>query len=128
MSITIHLSNQIEEKLKSMTTQNGLDLEVYLEQLITENVEKRLSKEDDLLLKINQGVSIEKWQRFYVLKEKKENQVLTEIEHQEIISIYSEIENIHAQRMLYLVELANLRGTDLRSLMTQLGIKTPINE
>jgi hypothetical protein len=128
MSITIHLSNQIEEKLKSITTQNGLDLEVYLEQLITENVEKRLSKEDDLLLKINQGVSIEKWQRFYVLKEKKENQVLTEIEHQEIISIYSEIENIHAQRMLYLVELANLRGTDLRSLMTQLGIKTPINE
>jgi hypothetical protein len=128
MSITIHLSNQIEEKLKSITTQNGLDLEVYLEQLITENVEKRLSKEDDLLLKINQGISIEKWQRFYVLKEKKENQVLTEIEHQEIISIYSEIENIHAQRMLYLVELANLRGTDLRSLMTQLGIKTPINE
>lgn len=128
MSITIHLSNQIEEKLKSITTQNGLDLEVYLEQLITENVEKRLSKEDDLLLKINQGVSIEKWQRFYVLKEKKESQTLTEIEHQEIISIYSEIENIHAQRMLYLVELANLRGTNLRSLMTQLGIKTPINE
>lgn len=128
MSITIHLSNQIEEKLKSITTQNGLDLEVYLEQLITENIEKRLSREDDLLLKINQGVSVEKWQRFYELKEKKESQTLTEIEHQEIISIYSEIENIHAQRMLYLVELANLKGTDLRSLMAQLGIKTSINE
>lgn len=128
MSITINLSHQIEEKLKSITTQNGMALEDYIEQLIAENIDESLSKEDQLLLKINKGIAIEKWERFYELKAKREAENLTGNEHQELIEVYSEIEEVHAQRLLYLVELADLKGISVRDLMNELGIKTQKNE
>jgi hypothetical protein len=123
MSITINLSRQIEEKLKSITTQNGMALEDYIEQLIAENIEESVSKEDELLLKINQGISTEKWKRFHELKGKRQAETLTEAEHQELIKVYSEIEEVHAQRLLYLVELAELKNVDIHDLMDELGIK-----
>lgn len=80
-----------------------------------------------MLEKVQQGIAIDKWHRYYELKEKRIAETLTEAEHQELTTIYSAIEEANAERMLNLVQLSQLKDIPVRKLMKELGIKTQGN-
>jgi nucleotidyltransferase/DNA polymerase involved in DNA repair len=123
MSITLQLGLETEQKLRKFSTQKGLDLEQFVAELIKEHLDTRLTEEEELLEKIQQGIAIEKWQKYHELKEKRIAETLTTEEYQELNSIYNAIEEANAERMLYLVQLSKLRNIPVRQLMEDLGIK-----
>jgi nucleotidyltransferase/DNA polymerase involved in DNA repair len=127
MSITLQLGLETEQKLRKFSTQKGLDLEQFVAELIKEHLDTRLTEEEELLEKIQQGIAIEKWQKYHELKEKRIAETLTTEEYQELNSIYNAIEEANAERMLYLVQLSKLRNIPVRQLMEDLGIKQPKN-
>ena len=52
-------------------------------------------------------------------------ETLTSQEQATLIEISDQIEQANARRIQYLIELANLRGTSLETLMQKLGIEAP---
>lgn len=127
MSITLQLGLDLEKKLQKITTQKGINLEQFVAQLLKEHLKNTPTEEEELLEKIQQGIAIDKWQRYYELKEKRIEETLTEEEYQELIMIYNIIEEANAERMLNLVQLSQLKDIPVRKLMKELGIKTQGN-
>jgi hypothetical protein len=127
MSITLQLGLETEQQLRKFSTQKGVDLEQFVAELIKEHLDTRLTEEEELLEKIQQGVAIEKWQKYHELKEKRIGETLTTTEYQELNVIYNAIEEANAERMLHLVQLSKLRHTPVRQLMEELGIKQSQN-
>ena len=123
MAITIAIAPDLEAKLKGLTNRKGMNLEELVNDLLQKQLEQITSTEDELLKKINLGISSKKWRTYYQLVEKRKAETLTQIEHQQLIGITNEIELANAERMRYLVELAQLRGVNLKDLMNDLGIK-----
>jgi hypothetical protein len=127
MSITLQLGLETEQQLRKFSTQKGVDLEQFVAELIKEHLDTRLTEEEELLEKIQQGVAIEKWQKYHELKEKRIGETLTTTEYQELNVIYNAIEEANAERMLHLVQLSKLRNTPVRQLIEELGIKQSQN-
>lgn len=85
-----------------------------------------LSQEEaELLRKVNQGLPPEVRERYDELVAKREAESLTRDEYDELLRLTDRIENLEAQRVKYLVELARLRQTSLTKLMEDLGIQPP---
>ena len=82
-------------------------------------------RESELLQKINEGVPDSIQTRFDELRHLQEEDKLTETSHAELMRLIEQIENIDAQRIQYLAELAQLRQMTVRDLMAELGIKPP---
>ncbi|MFL6216403.1 MAG: STAS/SEC14 domain-containing protein [Blastocatellia bacterium] len=83
--------------------------------------------ESALLLRINQGLPPELRDRIATLRAKHEDDSITEAEDDELTRLVDKAEELHAERMGALGELAKLRGTRLPVLMNQLGIHFPEN-
>ena len=71
---------------------------------------------------INRGLSPEKRKRFALLETKRSAGSLTEEEHEELLALSDELEQLNVDRVQYLGQLASLRGISVRALMKQLGI------
>ena len=83
--------------------------------------------ESALLLRINQGLPPELRDRIAALTAKREDESITDAEYDELTHLADKAEELHAERMGVLCELATLRGIRLPVLMDQLGIKFPEN-
>jgi uncharacterized protein YnzC (UPF0291/DUF896 family) len=81
--------------------------------------------EAELLMKINQGLPDEIQKRYDELVAKRKAETLTPAEHKELLKLIKITEKSDAKRVRYLVELAQMRGTSLETLMDELGIRTP---
>lgn len=81
--------------------------------------------EAELLLKINQGIPMEMHQRYTELIAKRQAETLTADEYTELMQLTNQVEEMDAQRIKYLAELASLRGVTLTAIMESLGITTP---
>jgi len=98
----------------------------YVLALQAERKAARLSAaESALLIRINQGLPSELRGRIAVLRARRENEVITDVEYEELTRLTDRAEELHADRMAALVELAKLRGVSLPVLMDQLGIHFP---
>ena len=98
----------------------------YVLALQAERKAARLSAaESALLIRINQGLPSELCGRIAVLRARRENEVITDVEYEELTRLTDRAEELHADRMAALVELAKLRGVSLPVLMDQLGIHFP---
>jgi hypothetical protein len=80
-------------------------------------------EESELFMTINEGLSADKQVRFDKLVKKRRQSRLTEQEHEELLSLVGEIENMDARRVEALGKLASIRGMTLYELMDKLGIK-----
>ncbi len=123
MSITVDIAPKLANKLKELVVQKGLDLDNFVNKLLEEQLDSIATKEDELLLKINLGIAEEKWKLYYQLIEKRKAETLTTVEYQQLIDLSNEIEIANAERMKYLVQLAQMRKVSLKVLMNDLGIK-----
>ncbi len=82
-------------------------------------------REGELLLKINQGVPEGTQRRYDSLLRKRRHHKLTKAEHRELLMLTQQIEQLDAERLKLLSELAQVRGVSLPELMNDLGIKPP---
>lgn len=78
-----------------------------------------------LLAVINEGLLIDVQRRYDALIARRQAEVLTPEEHSELLKLSDEIEQLDAERVGALSELASLRGTTLAALMHSLGIQPP---
>lgn len=83
----------------------------------------RLSAEESrLLLAINQGLPEEVHTRYQALQEQRDRGELSKATHAELLALGDRVEELEAERLTYLVELAQLRGVSLGQLMADLGL------
>ena len=81
--------------------------------------------ESALLTRINQGLPAALRERLACLRAKREDESITDAEYEELTRLTDRAEELHADRMAALVELAKCRGVSLAVLMDQLGIHFP---
>lgn len=80
-------------------------------------------REAELLQQINDGLPATVRERYKVLHEKLLDETITPEEHQEFGALVDQIEQVDAERLQHLIELAQLRNVSLDTLMEQLGIQ-----
>ncbi len=90
-----------------------------------EEQKNQKNREQELLTKINQGLSKEEKTRLDALKGKRKTNTISAEEHTELLQLVEKVEAFTANRVLYLSELAQIRDTDIRSLMKDLNLQKP---
>ena|SRR5215470_3528497 len=81
--------------------------------------------ESALLARINQSIPSALRERIACLRDKREDESITDAEYAELTQLTDRAEELHADHMAALVELAKCRGVSLAVLMDQLGIHFP---
>jgi hypothetical protein len=76
-------------------------------------------QEQALLPKIQQKLTPEEQTRLAYLRQQNECEAITEPEHQELLAYIDRIEQQDAERAEALIQLAQIRKVDLKSLMAQ---------
>ena len=126
---TVQIKSQVslDELLNGVAQLSLPELEDFVLQVIALQAQRKSSSlpkdEAELLLKINQGLSIDTQRRYDDLVAKRKAETLTTDEHQELLGLIDQIEKSDAERAKHLVDLAHLRGTSLTALMEELGIR-----
>ena len=84
-----------------------------------------MTAEPILLAMIEENSSLpqKKHVRYWQLRDKREEEVLTKSESDEYESLIREWEERNVERIRALIALAKKRGTTLRGIMLQLGVK-----
>ena len=123
---TSSVTKQIEELFTGASTLETTDLELFMQkigQLIAYRKFPTVSeRESELLLKIN-NVIPSSWQdRFALLSEKLNAEIITPLEHKELLKLVDKLEIKYAKRLEYLIELAYIRNITLDQLMRQLHL------
>lgn len=118
-----------EDLLKAIEQLETDEIERFLERLIglkaqrsAPNLEPR---ESELLAKINRGLPAALAARYEVLIQRRRAGALSEDEHTELLRLSDQVEQMEAERIEILAELARLRGISLSRLMADLGIQPP---
>jgi len=128
---TIHIEAQLssDELLKAIRQLSLPELEQFVSQVIALQAQRKAPSlphaEAELLIKINQGVAFEIQKRYDELIAKRRVETLTPDEHDELLRLTDQIEQVEAHRVEYLSKLAHLRRTSLTELMQNLGIRPP---
>ena len=135
MTITINLSPELERALQETSAARGIPAEQIVVGALSESLNRaraqprlppRVStREEDLLATIHVGLPKTTWDRYHELIARPRAETLTEEEHAELIQLSDRVEAMNVSRLEKLVELANLRGVKLETLMDQLGIRNP---
>ena len=128
MSLTIQLPLTIEQHLRETAIKQGISLENYVMQILTVNSRKETKKkkaltESDLLVRIQLNVLPTDLEEFYHLTSLFKSGTISETEHEKLTQLNELIEIAHADRMKYLLALAQLRHVSLETAMCDLGIK-----
>jgi len=105
------------------------ELDQFLAEVITLRAKRQAPslsrRESELLAKINQHLTAELQGRFEELVAKRQDEILTPEEHEELLRLTEQAEHIDVERIEALAQLAKLRGISVDKLMDQLGIKPP---
>lgn len=115
--------------LKAVGQLNKHEIEQFVSQVINLRAQRlvhRLSQaEAKFIVKINQGLPAEVRKRYDELIDKRRDESLNSEEYSELLRLTDQIENLEAQRMQYLSELARYRKVSLTELMENMGIQPP---
>jgi iron-sulfur cluster repair protein YtfE (RIC family) len=129
-TIQVQATLSRRELLKATQQLDIAELKEFMAQLSTVYAQRKTphlsQKETELLQKINQGISLSVWQPYKNLVARRNEGSLTDAEYEELIHLSDQIERLHAERIGYLVELAQMRNIPLPQLMDELGIQ-PLN-
>ena len=134
-NITLQLPPELEQQLRTEAAKQGINPDRYILNALQERLQAfprpnaSLPKaEADLMQQINLGLSTEQWEEYHNLLAKRRAETLTAEEHARLIAISDQIEGANVQRVHALGTLAEMRGTDLSTLMQALGISPEIGD
>ena len=120
-----------EQILSAVSHLSLPELEQIFDRVLALQAERKAAHlstaESALLVRINQGLPSELRERLAILRAKREDESLTDAEYEELTRLTDRAEELHADRMAALVELARLRGVSLPMLLERLGIHLPEN-
>jgi hypothetical protein len=102
---------------KTQAGQNGHTKK--LRQPISQQTEAALIAQ----IKENSGLPAPEQRRFNKLRRKRQLEDLTEAEQAELQKLWQKVEQMHVMRLEALVELAQRRGTDAKTVLRELGLK-----
>lgn len=126
-TIQVQATLSAQELLKATQQLNNAELKSLMQQLSILYAQRQIphlsQKEGELLQKINQSIPESLWQPYRILVNRRDAGELTPDENEELIRLSDQIEERHAARIGYLVELAQLRQVSLPDLMDALGIQ-----
>lgn len=131
---TIKIEAQLskEDLLQAVQQLSLSELEGFVQDIIALKAQQKApslsTDETELFLKINQGLSSDIQTRYQLLIQKRNDEILTEPEYQELLQLTEQVEIHQTRRLEYLAQLARLRQISLTDLMTQLGIQPTIND
>lgn len=121
-----------EDLLKAVEQLSNSEIEEFMQNIIAfraKQIGNNLSeKETELLLGINHVLKKDLQQRYQLLIKKRQNEELTNNEYKELLNLTELVEKHQAQRLVFLVELANLRGCSIEKLIDDLEIRPITNE
>lgn len=132
MSLTIELPISVERALRKQAEQQGVALESYISDLLssipTDNFteQSKESTEIKLLEKIQLNVAPQDLEEYYRLSALFKSGQITEAEHEKLLALNDVIEIAHAERIKYVIELANLRNQSLEDVVLELGLKRKV--
>jgi hypothetical protein len=86
------------------------------------------SRETELLLKINDRYPSELSHKYEVLSKKNKKGLLNETEQQDLFDLTDRFEILDAQRLEYLIELAQIQNISLEKLLKKIGLDTKSGE
>lgn len=130
---TIQVKSEVSlnELLNGVEQLSTPDLEYFVSRVLALQARRRVpslpKNEAALLQEINRGVPPDIQQRFDALNEKRQAEILTPEEHQDLLDLIDHIEQIDVQRVEYMAQLAQLRSVSLREVMKQLNIHPRAN-
>ena len=117
----------LDELIKAVEQLNETDLDQLLYQVAVLRARRKANvlpeEEAQLLLTINQGVPADLRARYQALRQKREDETLTDDEYETLIQLSNQIEQVGANRLGALARLAQLRQVSLLDLMETLGIQ-----
>lgn len=120
-----------EQILSAMEQLTPAELEKLVPHVIALGAARRAPhlepEESKLLERINEALPTELMARLCDLEAKRDNSSLSEAEAEELLTLSDRAEQVHAERLEALADLARLRGTTLTAVMDQLGIRFPEN-
>lgn len=118
-----------EQIISAASTLSLVELERVFDSLLVLQAERKAARltanESALLGRINQGPPVELRERLRFLQTKRENETISNVEYEELTQLTDRVEELHADRMAALAELATLRGVPLPLLLEQLGLHFP---
>ena len=119
----------VDELLMAVEGLNEPDLEslvnraLFLRARLKSSV---LSSDETVLLKvINQGIPKELNDRYQLLADRRDEEMLSASEYEELLSVGHQIEEMGVKRIEALAELSAIRQVPLLTLMDSLGIQSP---
>lgn len=128
-TIQVQSEVSLDALLNGVEQLNTDELEHFADQVLAIRANRRAPSlplpEAELLQTINQGISQEIQKRFDELTIRRRADILTAEEHQELLQLVDQIEELDAKRMEALGQLAQLRKVSLRTLMSQLDLHIP---
>jgi iron-sulfur cluster repair protein YtfE (RIC family) len=129
MSLTIQLPSLLEQQIRENAVRQGIPLEKLVAQILASGINKLDSggdekiREAELLQRIRLTVVPEtELGEYYRLSVLRQAEQLQEQEYERLISLTHRVEAIHAERLKYVAELAQLRGIPLRQAISELGL------
>jgi hypothetical protein len=122
------ISTEIHQKALSLLEQlpqKSLNKAVEYLETLSQNVEQEtinqgtVSNENQLIKIIQFRLSLEKQKHLNYLRQQNETGKITEQEHQELLNYVDQIEEQDAQRAEALIQLAQLRQVDLKTIIDE---------
>ncbi len=115
----------LDEIIEGMTAFDTKTLEQFMQQVGNLVARKKTpnhlsERESDLLMAINYSIPTDLQQRFEALSTKSQSGLLSADEHTEMLHLIDQLEQKHAERLEKLLDLAQLRGIPLKTLMQEL--------
>jgi hypothetical protein len=118
-----------EQILSAVSHLSLAELEQVFEHVLALQAQRKAAHlaaaESALLGRVNQGLPAALRERMACLRAKREEESLTEAEYEELTRLTDRAEELHADRIAALVELAKCCGVSLAALLEQLGIHFP---
>jgi RNA polymerase sigma factor (sigma-70 family) len=127
----VEAGSSTEQILLAMERLDAAELEKLVPRAIALGAARKAPhlkpEESKLLARANDALPPELTSRLSKLQKKRHARSLSAAEFEELISLSDRVEQLHAERLQALADLARLRGTTLTDLMDQLGIRFPEN-
>jgi hypothetical protein len=132
MTLVLEISPEVEQALRTVAERTGVPPDQYVLDVLQERLDRdqhlppHLPRaEAQLLKRINQGLPPATWQRYRMLKQRRDAEALTPEEHSELIQLVHEVEGWNVRRLELVAELAKLRGVAFPDLVKELGLGAP---
>jgi hypothetical protein len=131
---TVRVEAQLssEELLKAVQQLDPSALDQFLAQVFTLWAQRQVpalsALEKKLLRTINEGLPQKLRQPYEELIARRDAKTLTPEQHQELLRLTEEVEDVQAKRVAAMVQLARRRNRSLEQLLEDLGLVSPADE